>query len=272
MKTIIIATDFSSAALNAAAYAINMAKTIGADILLFNVYEVLPNYGEMVMDVDVYDLKKSAEIQLSRLKAELIEQTNANFNITTEVRLGIFKDELILICERINPYAVIMGSQGKTTAENFLMASHAGKTINNFSWPIITIPPTFTFSTIKKIGIAYDFEIAIEKDLIADIKLLTQDFKATIDILNATHEDEFDEKFIFLSRVLEDAFKPFEVKYHFLASHKKEESILDFVDNNNIDLLIVMPKHHNLFQRLFQKSHTKNLVHHSHVPVMALST
>lgn len=271
MKTIIVATDFSSTALNAAVYALKMAKIIDANILLFNVYEVLPNYGEMILDVDVDGLKKSAEQQLVKFKVELLGQTNELLNITTEVRLGIFKDELIAISERINPYAVLMGSQGKTTAEHFLMGSHAGKTINHFAWPIITIPPDITFSAIKKIGIAYDFEIAIDEGLIADIKVLAQDFNAAIEILNVAHEDEFDENFIFLSHTLDDAFKPFIVKYHFLASHKTDESILNFVEKNDFNLLIVMPKHHNLFQKLFEKNHTKQLVLHCHIPVMSLS-
>ena len=266
MKTIIVATDFSPVALNAAAYAVKMAN-----MLLFNVYEVLPNYSEMVFNVDVDDLKKSATAQLLKFKEDLIEQTNAQFIITTEVRMGVFKDELTSICERLNPYAVVMGSQGKTTAENILIGSHAGRTINHFTWPIITVPPTVTFSAIKKIGIAYDFEKAIEVNLIADIKLLAQDFKASIDILNTAQEDEFDENFIFLSRMLEDSFKPFEIKYHFLTYNQIEDGILKHVDNNNIDLLIVMPKHHNLFQKLFHKSHSKQLVLHCHVPVMSIS-
>ena len=271
MKTIIVATDFSPVSLNAAAYAVKMAETLGANMLLFNVYEFLPNYTEMVFDVDVDDLKKSADSQLLKFKADLLDQTNAQFIINTEARMGVFEDELISICERLNPYAVIMGSQGKTTAENILMGSHAGKTIDHFTWPVITVPPTVTFSAIKKIAIAYDFEKEIDANLIADIKLLTQDFKASIDILNTAQEDEFNENFIFLSRMLEKSFKPFLIKYHFLTSNQLEDGILKYVDSNNIDLLIVMPKLHNFFQKLFHKSHSKQLVLHCHVPVMSLS-
>ena len=271
MKTIILATDFSPIALNAAKYAVKIAETIGAEILLFNVYEVLPNYGEMVIDININDLKKSAETQLLNFKSELVQQISSNLNVTTELRLGVFNDELISICERINPYAVIMGSQGKTAAEHFLMGSHAGNTINHFAWPIITVPSTFTFSAIKKIGIAYDFEEVIKEDLIADIKLIAKDFNASIDILNAVHEEEFNENFTSLSSQLENAFRPFEIKYHFLTSQQTEEAILKFVEANNVDLLIVMPKHYNIFQRLFHKSHSKQLVLHCHVPVMSLT-
>lgn len=271
MKLIILATDFSPISLNAAKYAVKIAETISADILLFNVYEVLPNYGEMVIDINVDDLKKSAETQLLNFKSDLIQQSDLSFNVTTEIRLGVFNDELILICERLNPYAVIMGSQGKTAAEHFLMGSHAGKTINHFAWPIITVPSTFTFSGIKKIGIAYDFEEVIKEELITDIKLIAKDFNASIDILNAVHKEEFNENFTLLAGQIEKAFSPFVIKYHFLTSFQTEEAILKFVETNNVDLLIVMPKHYNMFQKLFHKSHTKQLVLHCHVPVMSLT-
>ncbi len=271
MKTLIVATDFSPVALNAAEYAVKMAKTLGADILLFNVYEVLPNYGEMVIDLNVDDLKKAAQTSILSIKKILLKEGSVDLTINTEVRLGIFKNELAVLCEVINPYAVIMGSQGKSKTEHFLMGSHAGKTMNHFAWPMITVPPTAKFSTIKKIAIAYDFEIAIQEDLIKDIKLLASDFNASIDILNAADETYFNENLVFLSRILEDAFKPVNIKYDLLTAHHSDEGILKFVDENNIDLLIVMPKHHNLLERLFQKSHTKQLVLHSHVPVMALS-
>ncbi|MBK8520712.1 MAG: universal stress protein [Chitinophagaceae bacterium] len=39
---------------------------------------------------------------------------------------------------------------------------------------------------------------------------------------------------------------------------------------NQIDLLVVMPHRHNLLSGLFHKSHTKQLVLHSHVPVMSI--
>ncbi len=271
MKTIILATDFTPTALNAAVYAVNMAKTINANILLFNVYEVLPNYGEMIFDVDVEALKKTARTEIQKLKKILLNQPGINFNIATEITIGVFKDELVKVCETLQPYAVVMGCQGKSKTEHLLMGSHAGKLIENFTWPIITIPPTATFSAIKKIAIAYDFELAIPQNLITDIKLVAKDFNATIDILNAENEGEFNGNFISLSRTLENSFKPMNIKYNFIIAEQQDDGILKFVDENDIDLLVVMPKHHNLLEKLFQKSHTKNLILHSHVPVMELS-
>ena len=44
MKTILVATDFSSVALNATNYAADMALAINADILLLHVYQIPVSY------------------------------------------------------------------------------------------------------------------------------------------------------------------------------------------------------------------------------------
>jgi len=44
MKTIVVATDFSAVALNAANYAVDMALAIKADILLLHVYQIPVSY------------------------------------------------------------------------------------------------------------------------------------------------------------------------------------------------------------------------------------
>jgi nucleotide-binding universal stress UspA family protein len=270
MKTIIIATDFSTAAMNAATYGIKMAESVKADVMLFNVFEVLANYGEMVIDINVDNLKKDAVSDMEALKSELIRNTGTKINITSDVRLGVFNYELNTLCETVNPYAVIMGSQGKAAAERVLFGTHALYAMKHLVWPLITIPATATFSAIKNIGLAYDFEKELDSNFTEEIKLLAHDFDATIHVLNAAKEDEFDADFVMLSSRLEKMLAPFTVKYHFITSDNANQGIIDFADKNDIDLLIVMPKYHSLLEKIIFKSHIKQMVLHSHVPVLAL--
>ena len=45
---------------------------------------------------------------------------------------------------------------------------------------------------------------------------------------------------------------------------------VEYVEENNIDLLITIPKKHKLLDSLFKHSSTKQLVTQSHVPVMCV--
>jgi nucleotide-binding universal stress UspA family protein len=271
MKTIILATDFSNTATNAANYAVKLAEKLHTDILLVNVFEILPNYGEVLIDVNVENLTKDANTDLQALKVELIRNTKTLVNIKTEVRLGIFFNELATLCDELKPYAVVFGSQGKTATERFFFGGHVLHAMRELNWPIIAVPPKAYFKEIYKIGLAYDFKVAIDETIITQVLRTANDFNAEIHVLNAEKEAEFNADYVTMSGKLERSLKPFQLKYHFLASNDTDESVINFVDKNYINLLIIMPKHHSIIDKLLHKSHSKELILHSHVPILSLS-
>ncbi len=271
MKKIIVATDFSPAALNAATYAVEMAENTDAEILLFNVFEVIANYGEIIIDLNVNDLKSVSEKDMTDFKSKLLLNTGYMGKITSLVRLGVFKDELENICNAEKPYFVVIGCQGKNAAERIIFGGHAISTIKgSSSWPLIAVPINAVYKSIKNIGLSYDFKEDLKMHVVEEIKLLVQDFKATIHILNAAREDEFNTEFVHLSRKIEEHFAPLEVKYHFFGTNNIDDNVIEFADKNEIDLLIVLPKHRSFLDRLLHKSLSKQMVLHSHIPVMAL--
>ena len=270
MKTILVATDFSAVALNASNYAVAMASTIQADILLLHVYNLPVNYNEIPVATNVEMLQQDAENDMNRLKDELIQKSGGKINVTTEVRMGLFFPELKTVCERIKPYAVITGSQGTTAAERVLLGSHAVQAMKHLEWPLITVPPGFIFSSIKKIGFACDFENVVDTVPVDEIKKLVNDFNASLHILNTGKRKEFKPGLVFESGLVQEMLGNLKPEYHFVTSDNTDEAILDFAEKNKIDLLIVLPKRHGLLEKIVHKSHTKRFVLHSHVPVMAL--
>lgn len=270
MKTIIVATDFSSNALNASIYALKMAQIIKADVLLFNVYELMPNFEDPIIVLNIVDLKVIAENDIESFKNELVKITATKLNILTQVKLGVFANELNEICDNIKPYLLIMGSQGKTAAERIMFGGHTANALKNCTWPLITVPYNASFSAFKNIGIGYDFKNEINEDFIAEIKLLANDFNSNIHILNAAKEDEFDGDFILLSNKISKMFETHKVEFHFVEGEHIDKSIVEFAEKNNINLLIVMRMHHSLWEKIISRSHTKQMVLHSHVPVLLL--
>jgi nucleotide-binding universal stress UspA family protein len=151
MKTIIIATDFSSAALNAAKYAAGMAQAIHADLLLMHVYQLPVSFGEVPIPIYGDDLEEGANVKLEEIKADLESKSGNNLKISTMVKAGLFFYEMKTVCEDIKPYAVVMGSQGTTAAERFWFGGHTVYAMKHLMWPLLTIPPTAHYSAIKKL-------------------------------------------------------------------------------------------------------------------------
>ena len=270
MKTILVATDFSPAALNAANYAADMALAINADILLLHVYQIPVVYLEVPVALNEEGMMQEAEKGINKIKNQLTRKTNGKLNMETDVRVGVFFPELKTVCERIKPYTVVMGSQGTTAAEQLLFGSHAVYAMKHLMWPLITVPPEATFSAVKKIGLACDFDKVVDTTPLDEIKLLVNDFNAELHVLNTGKKEIFNPEIIFESGVLQEMLAPVKPNYHFISNQNTDEGIMDFAEKNHIDLLVVLPKRHGLLDKLFHKSHTKQLVLHSHVPVMAL--
>lgn len=270
MKTILVATDFSPAAANATHYAVDMAKAIGGRVFLLYVYQLPIVYMEVPLGMTESDLQEGAEQAMKELKLSLKEKYGEDLIINTEVRKGLFFSELKAISASIKPYAVVMGSQGSTATERLLFGGHTVNAVKNLPWPTVTVPPGASFKPIRKIALACDFEKVYHSIPIDEIKLLLSDFNATLHILNTGSKGSFSPEIVDEAGVLEKLLAPVKPYYHFITSDHTDEAIIAYVEKNEVDLLLALPKRHGLLDSVLHKSHTRELVLHCKVPVMAL--
>ncbi len=270
MKKIIAATDFSAAATNAAEYATDMARTVNAGIILLYVYLPPAIFGEAPLPDNSEAVIREAEAELDRLKDRLTARSQAEVLVETIIRHGAFFTELKDVCNSSKPYTVVMGSQGTTAAERLFLGGHADYATRHLEWPVITVPEGVGFSSIKKIGLACDFDKVIEITPVDEIKLLVNDFNAELHVVNTGKKKLFNPETVFGSGMLQEMLHELKPAYHIITSENTDDGIMEFAEKNEIDLLIVLPKRHGFLDRLLHRSHTKQLVLHSHVPVMAL--
>lgn len=269
-KKLIVATDLSPAATNAANYAADMAMSMNADILLFHVFQVPVSLSEVPLAVNEEEIKHYVETGVIRLKEELSLRTEGKIDIDTLVTPGTFLDRLKSICEDIKPYVVIMGCQGTTASDHLLYGTHAVPALKYLKWPVISVPAGVLYAGIRKIAIACDFDQTTDIFPFEEIKKFVRDLNAQLHVINRTRSTRFDPETIFEAGVLEEMLASLKPEYHFIASKKTDEGIIELVKDLRIDLLIVLPKRHRLINKLIHRSLTKQLVLHSHTPVMAL--
>lgn len=273
MKTIIVPTDFSPVAHNAMNYAMDMALAINADLLLLNVYTIPISYTEVpIVVVSIEELKKSSLSQLEELQARIKQITSGKINVSVKSIMGNTVDELEVICNEVKPFAVVMGAKGKSAVEKLLFGSTTLTAIRHLTWPVICIPPGKEYGKgIKKIGFACDYREVAETTPVQLIKDWVNEFKAELHILNVDMNNkkfkpETPEQTFKLHHLLDD-INP---QYQFISNPDIEDGINEFAENNNLDLLIAIPKKHQLLDAIFKPSSTKQLIFHSHIPVMCV--
>lgn len=272
MKTIIVPTDFSVPSNNAMDYAVGLARETGSSILLFHAYQVPVSMTDVpIVLISVEELQKNAEGKIADVKKTLEQATSGSVKIYAEAKLGDTIDELESLCKTIKPFAIVMGTKGETGLERVIFGSTTLSAIKHLNWPIIVVPPRKKYSTIKKIGFACDFREVVETTPARFIRDFVKEFKAEIHILNVDYKNshfrpETPEESALLHTLLED-LNP---KYDFIEDENIETGIEKFAEKNNLDLVITIPKKHKLLESLFKKSHTKELVFHSHLPIMCV--
>jgi nucleotide-binding universal stress UspA family protein len=272
MKTIIVPTDFSPIAENAMRFGLDMALNIEASLMLVHVYQVPVSVNEVPMAiVSVEDMRKASEEKLASLKQDLERISAGRIKIYTEARLGTVADELDELCHVIQPFAVVMGTQGANRIERILFGSNTLHAIRHLSVPVLVIPPGASFRPVHKIGLACDFRDVVPTTPDKEIKTVVQEFKAELHVLNVDHDNRhFAPDTPMQSSLLNTMLEGLNPQYHFIDKENIDEGLNEFAEKNDLDFLIVIPKKHNALDGLFHKSHTKEMAFHSHVPVMAI--
>lgn len=140
-KKILVPTDFSSSALHALEYAIELNKNYGARIYLVHVLQDFTDFSEFNLSPTI----------LPQLYAEFEENATKRLEelITTLVPEGMHCDMYILhgvAYYEITEFAqqegidlIVIGSRGRTGLSHLIFGSTAEKVIKRASCPVLTI-------------------------------------------------------------------------------------------------------------------------------------
>ena len=275
MNNILVPTNFSETAKNAALYAVNFAKQLKAKrIFLYNAYQqpiaTDANMAPIEL-IDFNELKIFSNAGLEKFKTTLQASTPADIEIVTIGEYNTLMAGIEDVCANNNIGLVVMGVTGGGKLDETLMGSNAVNVAKHSTLPVIVVPPGAAFTDIKNVVLACDFKNVVETMPIDPIKHLLDETKAKLYVLNIDHDNKsFSPDTPFESLMLDTLFYGYGPAYHFVDSTDFVEAINSFTLDMHIDLIITIPKKHGFFEGLFKRSHTKQLAFHSHVPMMVI--
>ncbi len=277
MKTILIPTDFSETASNAAHYAINLAKDINIKkIIFYNVYQtsinviadpMIPALGALDLDT----IKIASEEGLEQFKNEIKQSIPEQIEVKTISEFTLITEGINNIAERENVDIIIMGITGGGALQENFFGSNTINVARHSHTPIIIIPAEAEFKPIKNILLASDFNNVVDSTPIQSLKKILDSLNAKLFVL---HVEDYNKENVpdikFESLMLDTLLAGYDKEYHFIDNPDFTEAINDFAKEKNIDLIITIPKKHGFFNSIFKRSHTKMLAFHTHVPLMVI--
>jgi len=277
MKTILVPTDFSATAKNAARFAIELAKQIQAQkIILYNTYQsgfsvvadpMIPALGAL----DLEAIKEGSSEALDNFKAELIDYANDSISLETVSEFALLTDGIIELAKTQKVDLIVMGITGGGALQENFFGSNTINVAKHINIPVLIIPQKARYTKFDKVLFACDFHKVVESTPVKPIKQLLELTNAKLFVL---HVDNSSKEILpdikFESLMLDTLFAGYSPEYHFADNGDFTERINEFVVEKKIDLIITIPKKHGLFDNIFKRSHTKMLAFHSHVPLMVI--
>lgn len=273
MTTILAPVDYTPVSINAANYAADLACVLGATVSLVHVYPLPVVIGDIPIPVYGPEETESFESErLDKLKSDILSRTGNGIQIFTQVIQGEILPTIRTVCNRIKPYAVVMGAETSDKLSQFFGIAPAFGAIQQLEWPLIIVPGNAKFTSIRKIGLACDFRDIPETLPFIQIKSIVNKLKAELHVIHVSTNgnDVFTPEIIDGSNSLKEMLSELRPKYQAVNTYDIAKGIEDFAEVNCLDMLIVVPKKHSLLHKLFKKSISQQLVIQSHVPIMAI--
>jgi nucleotide-binding universal stress UspA family protein len=272
MKTILAPTDFSSSSINAVNYAADMAVDIQAQLVLLNAVPFPISSPEIPLPASIMDdLIELGNNEFENLVEDLKIRTKNKISISSEIIVGSVERQIELVSMQKKPLAIVMGIKPGKSFERALMGSSIFHTINHVPYPLMIIPENIRYSKIREIGLACDLEEVEESLPFESIKEWLSLFKPKFNVIYVTiHNKAFKSSQLTGSVYLQNHLQSFHPVFHFLDGPNLSEELNDFAKSHNLDLLMVIPKGHGI-SRLFQHKHSRKVITHNNIPVLALS-
>ncbi len=256
--TIIVPTDFSQVANNAARYAARMITgQYDAHLVLYHVYEKAAE-------------RADAEAQLDKLKAELQSASIAKIECQLEEG-GDIIDCLERQARHLSANLIVMGITGKSRLEKVFLGSNTLKMVERNICPVLIIPPSAQYKEIRNVTLLSDFKNVQASMPVVPIKNVLSMFRPALHIINVNsdHYVSLTTEFMKERTRLLDMFGDLNPEFYFIGTYDLHETVQQFVSDKNIDMLITIPRNHSFFGSMFKTSNTKRLVYESAIPILA---
>ncbi len=280
MHTIIVPTDFSTTAANAAAYAVQFAEQIKVKrILLFHAYELPVALDPLMPGVQMLELDSYKEVATNNLENFRYELRSKFPNTTVQldvvVEYGSITGGIEMIATREKIELIIMGITGGGALEETLIGSNTTSVAGALGMPVLIIPPHADYYPVKKIMLSCDFDHAdkfipvnIIRSLINDThaKLLVFNIEVDMEETNAKYPASMMGEGFAVHTLLQE----FQPEYHFTKNKEYVDGVNEYADSHEVDMIISIPKRKGFFEKLFIKSTTKKLAFHTHLPLLVV--
>lgn len=287
LNRIMVPVDFSDTTPRLCDYAYHLALKFNADILLFHTYfasaiETVPfsdsyTYNATVVEV-LAEVEKNAKTKIEELCENLrarVKKDNVE-GVEIDVRLsgGIASSEIISMTKTYKPDLLVMGSRGETSGTRNLLGSVVSSIIDQVDVPMLILSDRGEnpdLNDIKEVMYATNFDRA-DFRAIATLKFIAKPFGMNIHCVHFEKPDNEiqleEHRMGVLRKYLKRTLGDDTVKCEIFKMEDIMKGVESYVRENDIEMIAIMARKHNLLERLFFGQMSRKLFVKTHMPIL----
>ena len=273
MKVILTPTDFSENSQKAIDYAIELAKSSEGKIILFHAFHIPVVSTEIPMVMPLDTIEKDCLDSLEEMKKNILLK-NPGLTVDCICKCGFAVDEIESFIEDNKVDILVMGMHGAGYLDEKIMGNITTSIIRKIKLPVLVISGDIKFKPLKKIMLACDYLTTKNRSVLEPLKELARFFDSHIYILNVSkqaekvpvNDDESATGFNDLEQLLNDT----EHSFHYAQNEDIVTGINEFVLRQQMDMVVMIPRAHNIFKNIFQEPNSKKMAFHTNVPLLTL--
>ena len=270
MKKILFPTDFSETANNAFLYALNLAKSIDAQVYVLHVYELPMITGSLSAGLiqNVYETVELGSFDNFKDNIPQLRQI-ADDNGLNEIPIKFILEEgnfLYILREIIGEESVdfvVMGTDGNSGIEKMLFGSNTINAITSMKVPILSVPHGMSFKGFKNIGFTTVFDQK-DKDALKYLIEIANRHHAKIHCMHVSKDGKFNEQAM---KDWQDQFAGDPIVFEVYNDADPVNAVLDFIKEKQIDLLTVVSRNKGFFDKIFSPGFTKKIANKNITPL-----
>ena len=270
MKKILFPTDFSETANNAFLYALNLAKSIDAQVYVLHVYELPMITGSLSAGLiqNVYETVELGSFDNFKDNIPQLRQV-ADDNGLNEIPIKFILEEgnfLYILREIIGEESVdfvVMGTDGNSGIEKMLFGSNTINAITSMKVPILSVPHGMSFKGFKNIGFTTVFDQK-DKDALKYLIEIANRHHAKIHCMHVSKDGKFNQQAM---KDWQDQFAGDPIVFEVYHDADPVNAVLDFIKEKQIDLLTVVSRNKGFFDKIFSPGFTKKIANKNITPL-----
>jgi nucleotide-binding universal stress UspA family protein len=267
MKTILVPTDFSENADRALIYACNLALKNKAKIILMNSYQapatttnVMVNFTTLLEEDSIKGLDEDYDKIREDKRFDDIE-------IIKHGCYGYLSDAIKKAGKEFGVDLVVMGTAGSTNLATQIFGSNTTEAIKNTDLPIIVVPSDTQYSPWKNITFASNIQESKNDCPFETLKDLTRIQNCRLHILTVVREAVEVDKEKVEARIA-SRLTGVDYDINVLEHPDVSDGILNFINENDTDLLVLIKKDYGFIEGLVHSSVTRKLALHANKPML----